>query len=293
VIARVDAWQRRHAVAAIPVAVLRKFLDDRASSLAALVAYYAFLSLFPLLLVFVSSLGFVLQGNPGLQDDVVDSALARIPVVGTQLSSDVDPLTGSALALSRAFAEIWDVPRADQRGTLHARVRGLAVLALLGGALIASTVVTNLALGGAVGPLFENVATLAAAIVFNALVCLALFGLLTVRPFDIGELLPGVLLAAAGGLVLQALGGVYVEHTVARATDTYGAFALVIGLLSWLWLGAHLLLIGAEVNVVRHARLWPRSLNGGLEPADRAALRRAALAARQDRREDITVRFRR
>ena len=81
-VAKLDAWQRRHAAAAVPVAVAKKFHEDSASSLAALIAYYAFFSLFPLLLVFVSVLGFVLQGDPSLRDDVVHTALAQIPVVG-------------------------------------------------------------------------------------------------------------------------------------------------------------------------------------------------------------------
>ena len=153
-----DRWQRRHAAAAFPIAVARKFIDDRASNLAALIAYYAFFSLFPLLLVFVSVLGFVLQDDPSLQQDMLDSALARIPVVGAQLRDDVEPLTGSTsalviglagalwaglgvtLALGRAFEEIWDVPRFEQRGALRARVRGLFVLAVLGVSLVAATV---------------------------------------------------------------------------------------------------------------------------------------------------------
>src|SRR4051812_24947908 len=94
ILAAVDTWQRRHTGAALPVAVLKKFGDDRASSLAALMAYYAFLSLFPLLLVFVSVLGFVLEGDPTLQASVVDSTLARIPVIGAQLDDEVAPLTG-------------------------------------------------------------------------------------------------------------------------------------------------------------------------------------------------------
>ena len=63
--------------------MVKKFGEDRASSLAALIAYYAFVSLFPLLLAFVSILGFVLEDNPTLRADVLDSALARIPVLGT------------------------------------------------------------------------------------------------------------------------------------------------------------------------------------------------------------------
>src|SRR5688572_2915782 len=94
-----DRWQRRQPAAAFPVAVARKFLDDRASSLAALIAYYAFFSLFPLLLVLASILGFVLQDDPSLQDDVLDSALARIPVLGAQLRDEIEPLAGSEIAL--------------------------------------------------------------------------------------------------------------------------------------------------------------------------------------------------
>ena len=149
-LAAFDRWQRERAAVAFPVAVVRKFLDDRASSLAALVAYYAFLSLFPLLLVLVSLLGFALEDDPALQEEVLDSALARIPVVGAQLGDDVEPLTGSTAALAiglagalwaglgvtvallRAFENIWDVPRVDQRSGLRARARGLLVLLVLG-----------------------------------------------------------------------------------------------------------------------------------------------------------------
>src|SRR5215207_658023 len=129
VIATVDAWQRRHAAAGLPVAVAKKFGEDSASSLAALIAYYAFLSLFPLLLAFVSVLGFVLQPDPSLRNDVIHTALSDVPVVGAQLRDHVHPLAGSrvavaiglagavwaglgvTLAVIRAFASIWDVPR--------------------------------------------------------------------------------------------------------------------------------------------------------------------------------------
>ena len=304
-----DCWQRRHAAAAFPVAVVRKFVDDRASNLAALIAYYAFFSLFPLLLVLVSVLGFVLQDDPALQEDVVDSALARIPVVGAQLGDDVEPLTGSTsalviglagalwaglgvtLALGRAFDEIWDVPRLEQRGALRARARGLFVLAVLGASLIAATVGAGLAVGGRIGPAAEELGAVGVALAINVIAFLGLFLLLTPRPRRLPDVLPGAALAAAGALALQAAGGWYVERAVTSASDTYGTFALVIGLLSWFWLGAHLLLVSAEVNVVRRHRLWPRSLGGALAAADRAALGRTAEAVRQDARQEIQVRF--
>lgn len=309
ILAAVDSWQRSHAAAAVPVAVLKKFGDDRASSLAALMAYYAFFSLFPLLLVFVSVLGFVLEGDPSLQADIVDSTLARIPVIGAQLDDEVAPLTGSALglaiglagalwaglgvtlALGRAFQEVWNVPRLDQRGPIRSRAYGVAALGALAAVLVGSTLLSGLAIGGGIGPAAERLGALSLALAVNAAVFLAVFGLLTQRPVVVRELLPGVTLAAVGSLILQSIGGWYVDRTVTGAGDTYGTFALVIGLLSWFWLGSHLLLLAAEVNVVLHRRLWPRSLTGDLEPADREALRRSAEAARQDRRQKVLVRF--
>ena len=306
---RLDSWQRRHGPAAFAVAVFRKFGDDRASSLAALISYYAFLSLFPLLLAFVSVLGFVLEDNPGLQEDIVDTALARIPVIGPQLEDGVAPLTGNTtalaiglvgalwaglgvtLALGRAFDEIWDVPRLDQRGPVARRARGGLVLIILACALIAGTVVGGVAITGEIGPAAERIAAGALSLLVNGAVFLAAFWLLTVPPRGILDLLPGGLFASAGWLLLPTAGPWYVTRAIAGATDAYGTFALVIGLLSWFWLGAHLLLLAAEVNVVLARRLWPRSLTGELEPADRRALSRYAVAARRDPRQHVTVTF--
>jgi membrane protein len=306
---RVDGWQRRHALGGFPVAVVKKFTEDRASSLAALVAYYAFFSLFPLMLAFVSILGFVLEGNPELRQDVVDSAVARIPVIGPQLQGQLQPLTGSGMALAigligalwaglgvtvalgRAFAEIWDVPRVEQPNGLKARGRGFVVLVILGVTLIASTVVTGLAIGGGIGPAAERGAAVLGALAANVVLFTTVFAILTPETPRIRDLLPGVGVAALGALALQSLGGWYVDLTITDASAIYGTFALVIGLLSWFFLIAHVLLIAAEVNVVRHWRLWPRSVTGELEAADRRALRRIAESARMDRRQQIEVGF--
>src|SRR5690348_9378661 len=184
-VAAVDGWQRRHPLGGLPFAVAKKFGEDRASNLAVLVGYYALVSLFPLLLACVSILGFVLDDNPDLRAEVVDSALARIPVLGSELSGKVQPLTGSGVALAvglagavwaglgvtvalgRAFAEIADVPRLEQPRGLAARARGLALLAVLGALLIASTAATGLAVGGGIAPSAERAAAVAGAVIVN------------------------------------------------------------------------------------------------------------------------------
>jgi membrane protein len=309
VIATVDAWQRRHPAAGLPIAVAKKFGEDSASCLAALIAYYAFLSLFPLLLAFVSVLGFVLQHDPSLRNDVIHTALSDVPVVGAQLRDHVHPLAGSrvavaiglagavwaglgvTLAVIRAFASIWDVPRTARPNGVKARARGLAALVVLGSALVASTAAAGVAIGGGIGPGGERGASIALSLATDGAFFLALFALVTPRPWRVRDLLPGVGLAVLGWLALESVGGWYVDHTVAGASLVYGTFAAVIGLLSWFWLGAQMLLVAAELNVVLGRHLWPRSLSGALAPADRLGQTGLAEAAREDPRERISVSF--
>jgi hypothetical protein len=59
---------------------------------------------------------------------------------------------------------------------------------------------------------------------------------------------------------LQAVGGYLVGHYLRHTSQVYGVFAIVLGLLFWLYLGAQLTLYAAEVNVVAARRLWPRSV---------------------------------
>jgi hypothetical protein len=169
--------------------------------------------------------------------------------------------------------------------TIAWQVRALAA------GLVVATVATGSAVTGHISPVAENVGAVAGSLALNAAMFTVTFGLLNARPLRIREVAPGVALATVGSLALQSAGGWYVDNAVTRASDTYGAFAIVIGLLSWFWLGSNLLLLAAEVNVVLHRGLWPRSLAGDLTTADRAALRRSAEAVREDRRQEILVRF--
>src|SRR6476620_10183789 len=91
----IDAYQRRHRWLGFPIAAVYKFGDDQGQYLAALITYYGFLSLFPLLLLLVTILGFALDGDPHLRAELIDSALAQFPVIGSQLRGNVHSLTRS------------------------------------------------------------------------------------------------------------------------------------------------------------------------------------------------------
>ena len=156
---RFDQIQRRHSALGIPVAVLKKFSDDQAGSQAALMAYWGFFSLFPLLLLFVTVLGFVLQNDEGAKHAVVDSALQQFPIVGSSIQTH--SLHGSALAVviglvgalvsglgittaaQNAFNTVYAVPHRERPNFISLRLRGVKLLVAFGGLQVVSTVVSG------------------------------------------------------------------------------------------------------------------------------------------------------
>jgi membrane protein len=310
IVERVDGIQQGRRWLAFPFAVAKKFGDDEAGSLAALIAYYGFFSLFPLLLVLVTLLGFALRDNPDLQQRILDSALAQFPVIGDQIASP-EALAGSTVALvigiatalwagmgvmqaaQRAMNEVWDVPKRERPGFLESRLRSLLMLAILGTVTLASTGLA--AVGAAVGrfsiPL--GILTLLGSLVLNLVLFLVTFRVLTDRDLSWGDVFPGAVVAAVLWWLLQALGTTIVGNQIGKASNTYGTFALVIGLLAWIYLGAQMTLLSAEINVVRKDRLWPRSLlaKPPLTAGDEGVLTRAAKSEERIPDERVDVSF--
>jgi len=274
-----DSCQQRKARLGFVVAVFKRFNDDQASQMGALIAYYGFFSLFPLLLVFVTVLGFVLEGSPSTQESVVHSTLSQFPIIGTQLQSNVHSLKGSVPALAigligstlaglgitgatqSAFNKVWEIPRERQRGFLAWRLRGVGLLMVFGLLAIVSTVAAGYVTAQTTGILGVLIGVVVA-LVANLLLFFAVFRLLTSEAVATRDLIAGVIVAAILWQILQHVGSLYVDHVVRHAKDTSGLFAFVLGLLSWLYLGGQVTLVAAEVNVVRARRLWPRSLLG-------------------------------
>ena len=300
-----DSFQRRQGWLAFPYAVVRKFGEDQAGNLAALIAYYGFFSVFPLLLVLVSVLGMVLGGHPALQQRVLGSALAEFPVLGTQLKGNIRALHGGGVTLAVGIAltlwsglgvvkaaetamnTVWNVPFKERPNFLYATVRALLMLAVLGIITLAAAVVAGVGTGG--GSWWQAVLGVAASLLLNVLLFLLAFMILTAAPVGCAQLWPGAVVGAVAWTVLQAFGGYYVGHQLKSASEVYGTFALVIGLLGWIYLGAQVTLLAAEINVVRAKRLWPRSVvqEPPLTEADQRALRH--YAEQEERRHDEDV----
>lgn len=304
----VDRVQGRRRWTAVPVATAKKFGEDKAGNLAGLIAYYGFFSLFPLLLVLVTALGFALSGNEEMQRDILDSALAQFPVVGDQLRESTGELdtsgfafvagalsavwagTGVVKAAQDAMHEVWDVPYRRRPNLFVTIGRSFGLLLVIGVGILATAVLT-----GAMGAIGTSLAPRIAGVLLGAALNVGIFLLgfrvLTVADTTLRDMMPGAVLAGLAWMVLQLTGGYLLNHQVKEAGQTYGAFAVVIGMLWWLYLQAQVLLFAAELNVVLARHLWPRSLTGHDRRTDRRALQRYAKVEERTPDEHVEVTF--
>jgi membrane protein len=315
---RLDRFQRRHPQAGLPIAVAYKFFDDQGSYLAALITYYGFLSLFPLLLLLSTILNFALAGNPDLQHQVLNSALGQFPVVGAQLS-DPRGVSGSGIGLAvgilgtlygglgvaqatqNAMNTVWRVPRNSRPNPLKSRGRSLLLIIVAGLAFGLTTILS--ALGAAAGAYGASVAggikivLVLASFALNAAVFTVGFRLATAKGVTVRQTLPGAVAAAVAWQLLQFFGTAYVGRIVKNASAVNSVFALVLGLIAWVYLEAVVIVFAVEYNAVRALRLYPRALltpftdNVDLTPADHAAYTDQAQAQRAKGFQDITVTF--
>ncbi|HYH52307.1 MAG TPA: YihY/virulence factor BrkB family protein [Acidimicrobiia bacterium] len=306
--AKFDRYQRSHSWLGFPVAAGKKFGEDQAGNLAALISYYTFFSIFPLLLVLVTILGLVLEGNVELQRQVVDSALAQFPVIGNQIRDNIGSLGGNWLALAvglggalwaglgavdaaqNAMNSVWDVPIRDKPKFVTRRLRSLLMLVVIGGGLFLTAAASTVASSAdSIGPLGRFLAPLLSAGV-NILVFMVAFRVLTERDIRWSDVVPGAVVAGIAAAVLQLAGGFIMDQKLQGASQTYGTFGVVIGLLSWIYLQAQITLLAAELNVVRTERLWPRSLitdPDDLTEADRRALAKHAETEERVPEQDV------
>lgn len=317
-IGRFDAFQRRHRLLGLPLAVIYKYFDDQGPYLAAIIAYYAFFAIFPILLIGTSVLGFFLQGDPELRDRLLDTALSQFPIVGDQLGRP-EGLSGSSVAIvigvvtalygainlgqavQNAANVVWAVPRNSRANPFLQRFRSLIFLAIGGlGILtiaIASSVLANLdnigtSWGDDLNRIFGWVGFALTVAVF-----MMIFHLISGSRATWRRVLPGAVVTALLWQLLQILGQAYVSGVINRASQMNGTFALVLGLMGFIFLAALMVVIGLESMVVVARRLYPRALltpftdNVVLTDADQRAYISYAKMQRHKGFQTIEARF--
>ena len=314
-IGRFDAFQRKHTVLGFPLGVAYKFLDDFGGYLAALITYYGFLSLFPLFLLFSTILGLVLEGYPQWQQRILDSAISEFPIVGEELrktgtlsGSPIGLVVGSVAAiygglgvgqaLQYAMNTAWMVPRNSRPNPFLSRARGVLMICTAGVAVVATSVLTQVA-NRLVVDGWESIAVDLGSIILNTGVFVLLFIVATSKTLTPRQVLPGAVIASVLFYLLQGVGVTYIGTVVARASDLNSVFAIVLGLLVFIYSNAVVVLLCVQLNVVLVERLWPRSLltvfTDGvvLTDADRRAYEGQVKAQRLKGFQEISVGFER
>jgi membrane protein len=304
-----DELQQRHAWLAVPVAVWKKFGDDEAGNLAALIAYYAFVAIFPLLLVLFTVLDIVLKNNPGLRHQLLNSTLGHFPVIGPQLGS-IHPLSETGLplvigllgtfigarsvatAMQNALNSVWEIPIARRPGFPWSWLRSFGLILVIGLGLMGTTVLSGLASGaGHKLPGFgASIAAIVVSLILNVGFFWLAFRLGTAREIGWKQLRLGAVVGAVIWQILQYFGTYFVSHQLAHASSAYGTFAVVLGLIAWLYLEAELTLYAVEINVVLSYRLWPRTIAPPpYTEQDRRAYELYAQAQKRGKGMDIVV----
>ncbi len=319
VIRKVDATQQRFTPAAFVFGVIKKYGDDNGGVLVSNLAYSAFVSIFPLLLILTTILGYAVAVDPSFKTSVLNAVASQVPVIGRTLTENVHQLkrasvigliigllgliwgtTGLAQAGLFTMEQVWNLPGPARPGYVQRLGRAALFLCLLGGGVIATTVLASLnTYGPAVASRLHIAHSATVFVILAEVLAAALnvgmytgaFRVLTPKGVPTHKLMPG---AITGGILWTALQvlGTYLVHHFLHSDSVYGLFGTVLGLLAWIYLAVEVTVYSAEINVVLARRLWPRSIvQPPLTEADRASMALQALQNQRRPEQHVEVTF--
>src|SRR5215471_17295062 len=276
-IRKLDATQQRHTPVAFVIGVIKKYGDDNGGALASNLAYSAFVSIFPLLLILTTILGLVASVDPSVRTEVLNAVAGQVPLIGKTLTGNVHQLQRSSIiglivgfvvliwgasGLAQAglftMAQVWNLPGPARPGYVQRLGRALLFLGLLGGGAIVTTGLASL-------PTYLQHTSLATHLphdwfwfdllifvvtaVFGAGMYLGAFRALTPKGVPTRSLLPGAITGGILWTVLQVL-GTWLVHRFLHSNSAYGVFASLLGLLAWIFLAIEITVYSAEIDVV-------------------------------------------
>jgi inner membrane protein YhjD len=278
IIARVDTFQRRHTWIALPYAITKKFGDDGGGHLAALMTYYGFLSLFPLLIVATAFAQIVSQGDTEMKDRIISGVTSYFPAIGDSLAASLHTSSRTGIALfigllvafygARGIADsvqnalhvLWAVPRKKRTGFPLSMLRSFGIIIFAGLGLVVSAILSGYAANTSYSFFLRIIIGTASFIVLFAV----FWGIFTYgssakkRPI---ANIPGALFAAVLLQFLQAIGTYLITSQLHRHSGLNAQFGIVLVLLFWIYLQAQVFIFALEYNTVRAHRLYPRAID--------------------------------
>lgn len=269
-----------------PIAVIKKYSEDEAGYQAALLTYYGFLALFPLILIVITISNKLLGNNPNVQQSVIHSVTNYFPVLGNQIASHIHGIGGSGFALTAgilfalygargvaaAFTHgvyhMWHIPKNDRDHFPQSLLNNLTLLVVGGIGFISASIISGIAASAGHGYIFRGLS-----ITINLLILFSLFTFLInfslPRHITFKDTRLGALVCAIGFVLLQLMGGYVLVRHLKTIDALYSIFAITLGLLFWIYLQAQLFMYAIEISIVSSQRLWPRSLNNEPTSADK------------------------
>lgn len=277
-IKRLDAYQQKHNLPAFIIAVIKRYNDDEAGNQGALITYYGFLSLFPLLLVLTSILEIISNGNEQFKNKIISSAGTYLPILGERLQNNIQSpnksgvilffallftfygARGGADAFRNAMNTIWHIPK-DKRTKFPNTIIGSTKIIIVGGiGLLGSALISTYAAGLGRSIVFQILASLISTVIITLTLYFVIEISLGEHVKQKREILIAALFSAMGILLLQRLGGYIITNQLKNLRDLYGTFALVLGLLFWIYLQVKVMLYAVTSSIVLKYNLWPISL---------------------------------
>lgn len=276
---KIDVFQQRHPAFGLPFAVLKKYGDDSGGYQAALITYYGFLSVFPLLLVLLTVLQIFFHDDASVKHQVASGVSHFFPGIGGLLEENVHSMRRSGIGLAiglvltlygaRGVADvlrhtlnnIWQVPRMRRAGFPQGLYRSLIIMVASAVGFAATVAVSSFSalLGHATW--VKMVANIAGFGVLFAIL-LFVFATATARRVPRKDMMLGTGIAAAIIQLLLTFGSVLLAHQLKSFDSLYGTFAVVLGMLFWIYLLAQVIVYAVEIDSVRHLKLWPRAIQG-------------------------------
>ncbi len=307
-IQRVDTFQRSHVSLGFPYAVIKKYGEDHGSYQSAIITYYGFLSLFPLLIVFTSLTQLLLKNDPSLRAQVSSSLSHYFPLIGHQLQQATHSpkktglallislfitlyaARGGASALQYTISSLWHIPYTKRPPFLKNALRSFGIIFGGGIGLVAATV-----LSGYTNIFGHSIYVKLLSILLSTLLLwvtfIVIFKLSIAGKKPVKKVLYGAGVTAVGLQILQSSGSALLAHQLKGLDSAYGTFAIVLGLLFWIYLQAQVILYAVEIDVVKEYSLFPRSLQGNLTTADKAVAAGLAKSEKLHEAEQVNVRF--
>lgn len=282
IVTKLDAFQQKRPWLSFPHAVIKKYGEDSGGFHAALLTYYGFVSLFPLLLVLVTVVQLGFRSDPAFQQEISENVGRFLPLVGDELQQNIHGMKsvgiglmigllfslygarGGADAFRFAIDNMWQIPKNKRAGFPKNILHSMAIIGAAAAGFAATVAVSIFTADLGHAWWVKVIANLAGfgivALVLGYAYRIAMGGRLRLRYMMLGATIAATLIQ-----LLLSFGSILLAHELHNLSGTYGTFAVVLGMLFWLYLLSQIILFSAEIDTVRHFGLWPRSLSGKLQ----------------------------